>query len=39
MQATFSGLIAGQLGEGSLADGAKHVVILLTLTVIAFAFL
>ncbi|KPN31134.1 flagellar assembly protein J [Halolamina pelagica] len=39
MQATFSGLIAGQLGEGSLADGAKHVVILLTMTVIAFAFL
>ncbi|NHX36528.1 MULTISPECIES: type II secretion system F family protein [Halolamina] len=39
MQATFSGLIAGQLGEGSLADGAKHVVILLTLTVIAFALI
>ncbi|WP_049981270.1 type II secretion system F family protein [Halolamina rubra] len=39
IQATFSGLIAGQLGEGSIADGAKHVVILLTLTVIAFAFL
>jgi len=39
MQATFSGLIAGQLGEGSIADGAKHVVVLLTMTVVAFAFL
>ncbi|MBP1987279.1 type II secretion system F family protein [Halolamina salifodinae] len=39
MQAVFSGLVAGQLGEGSLADGAKHVVVLLTLTVIAFIFL
>jgi len=39
MQAIFSGLVAGQLGEGSLADGAKHVVVLLTLTVIAFLFL
>ena len=39
MQAVFSGLVAGQLGEGSLADGAKHVVVLLTLTSIAFVFL
>jgi len=39
MQAVFSGLVAGQLGEGSIADGAKHVVILLTLTSIAFVFL
>jgi flagellar protein FlaJ len=39
MQAVFSGLVAGQLGEGSLADGAKHVVILLGLTMIAFLFL
>jgi len=39
MQAIFSGLVAGQLGEGSLADGAKHVVVLLTLTIVAFAFL
>ncbi|QKY19221.1 type II secretion system F family protein [Halolamina sp. CBA1230] len=39
MQAIFSGLVAGQLGEGSLADGAKHVVVLLALTVIAFVFL
>ncbi|GAB7093691.1 type II secretion system F family protein [Halolamina litorea] len=39
MQAVFSGLVAGQLGEGSLSDGAKHVVVLLTLTVIAFVFL
>jgi flagellar protein FlaJ len=39
MQAIFSGLVAGQLGEGNIADGAKHVVILLGLTVIAFVFL
>ena len=39
MQAVFSGLVAGQLGEGNIADGAKHVVILLTLTTIAFVFL
>jgi flagellar protein FlaJ len=39
MQAIFSGLIAGQLGEGALEDGAKHVVVLLTATMIAFFFL
>lgn len=39
IQAMFSGLVAGQLGEGSLSDGAKHVVILLILTMVAFLFL
>ena len=36
VQAICSGLVAGQLGEGSVKDGAKHVVILLTLTIATF---
>ncbi|MEZ3164573.1 type II secretion system F family protein [Halorubrum sp. RMP-47] len=36
IQAVCSGLVAGQLGEGSVRDGIKHVVVLLTLTVLAF---
>jgi flagellar protein FlaJ len=39
IQATFSGLVAGQLGEGSIKDGAKHVVILLGATMVAFRFI
>ena len=39
IQAVFSGLVAGQLGEGALEDGAKHVVVLLTATMIAFFIL
>jgi flagellar protein FlaJ len=36
VQAVCSGLVAGQLGEGSVRDGVKHVVILLTLTLLTF---
>lgn len=39
IQAVFSGVIAGQLGEGAVEDGAKHVVILLTATMIAFSLM
>ncbi|MFW5999984.1 MAG: type II secretion system F family protein [Halorubrum sp.] len=39
IQAVCSGLVAGQLGEGSVRDGAKHVVVLLALTLVAFAVL
>ncbi|MFO8114723.1 MAG: type II secretion system F family protein [Halorubrum sp.] len=37
LQAVCSGLVAGQLGEGSVKDGVKHVVVLLALTLVAFA--
>ncbi|KOX96249.1 type II secretion system F family protein [Halorubrum tropicale] len=37
IQAVCSGLVAGQLGEGSVRDGVKHVVVLLALTLVAFA--
>ncbi|GAA0718841.1 flagellar protein FlaJ [Halorubrum trapanicum] len=37
IQAVCSGLVAGQLGEGSVRDGVKHVVALLALTLVAFA--
>ncbi|WP_418284997.1 type II secretion system F family protein [Halorubrum sp. DTA46] len=36
VQAICSGLVAGQLGEGSVRDGVKHVVILLGLTLVTF---
>ena len=36
VQAVCSGLVAGQLGEGSIHDGVKHVVVLLVVTLIAF---
>lgn len=37
IQALCSGIVAGQLGEGSARDGAKHASILLVLTLVAFA--
>lgn len=37
VQAVCSGLVAGQLGEGSVRDGVKHVVVLLALTLLTFA--
>jgi flagellar protein FlaJ len=37
VQAVCSGLVAGQLGEGSVKDGVKHVVVLLALTLLTFA--
>ncbi|OYR40414.1 type II secretion system F family protein [Halorubrum sp. Hd13] len=37
VQAVCSGIVAGQLGEGSVRDGVKHVVVLLALTLLTFA--
>ncbi|SNR31866.1 type II secretion system F family protein [Halorubrum vacuolatum] len=39
IQAICSGLVAGQLGEGSVRDGVKHAVILLAITGIAFVLM
>jgi flagellar protein FlaJ len=36
VQAVCSGFIAGQLGEGTLKDGAKHAAVLLALAYVAF---
>jgi flagellar protein FlaJ len=38
VQALFSGLIAGQMGESSLASGVKHSCILLIISLVAFNF-
>lgn len=38
VQALFSGLIAGQMGESALAAGVKHSCILLIISLIAFNF-
>jgi len=38
MQAFFSGIIAGQLGEGSVASGVKHACIMLGISLVAFNF-
>jgi flagellar protein FlaJ len=38
IQALFSGLIAGQLGEGSVAAGVKHACIMLIISLVAFNF-
>jgi len=38
VQAVCSGLIAGQLAEGGIADGVKHATGLLVLTYLVFAF-
>ncbi|MFB6311190.1 MAG: type II secretion system F family protein [Salinirussus sp.] len=39
IQAVASGLVAGQLGEGTLRDGAKHAAVLVGLAYIAFILL
>ena len=39
MQALFSGLIAGQMGEGSLGAGVKHACVLLLVSLFAFNFI
>ncbi|WP_299268309.1 type II secretion system F family protein [Halorientalis sp.] len=39
VQAFFSGLVGGQLGEGSVRDGVKHAAILLTVAYVAFLLL
>ncbi len=38
IQAVCAGFIAGQLGEGSVRDGAKHAAIMLTLAYLVFIF-
>ncbi len=38
MQALFSGLIAGQMGESSVSAGVKHACVLLIISLIAFNF-
>lgn len=38
MQAIFSGLIAGQMGEGSLNAGVKHACVLLLIAIVTFNF-
>jgi flagellar protein FlaJ len=39
LQGVCSGLVAGQLGEGSVRDGVKHATILLLFTYVAFQFM
>ncbi|AQL41326.1 type II secretion system protein [Halorientalis sp. IM1011] len=39
VQAFFSGLVGGQLGEGSLRDGVKHAAVLLTVAYVVFVLL
>ena len=39
VQAFFSGLVGGQLGEGSIRDGVKHAAILLTVAYVIFVLL
>jgi len=39
IQALFSGLIAGQMGEASLAAGVKHSCILLIISLVTFSFI
>jgi flagellar protein FlaJ len=39
VQAFFSGLVGGQLGEGSIRDGVKHAAILLTVAYVVFVLL
>jgi flagellar protein FlaJ len=38
IQALFSGLVAGQMGESALAAGVKHSCILLIIAIVAFNF-
>jgi Archaeal flagella assembly protein J len=38
VQALFSGLIAGQMGEASVASGVKHSCVLLIITLVVFNF-
>ena len=39
IQAFCSGIVAGQLGEGSVQDGAKHAAVLLVFTLVAFVLM
>jgi flagellar protein FlaJ len=39
VQAIFSGLIAGQMGEGSIGAGVKHSCVLLLIALFTFNFI
>jgi flagellar protein FlaJ len=39
VQALFSGMIAGQMGEASLGAGVKHSCVLLIISLITFNFI
>ncbi|WP_435063968.1 type II secretion system F family protein [Halobaculum sp. EA56] len=39
IQAVCSGLVAGQLGEGSVSDGVKHAVLMLVAAYVTFVFI
>jgi flagellar protein FlaJ len=39
VQGLFSGIIAGQLGEGNVTDGLKHATLLIAVTYVAFLLL
>ena len=39
IQAVFGGLAAGKIGSGSFISGIKHIVIMIVITIIAFAFI
>lgn len=39
IQAVFGGLAAGKIGSGSFVSGIKHIVIMIVITIIAFAFI
>lgn len=39
IQSVFSGLVAGQLGEGRIADGTKHAVVLIAFTLLTFTLI
>jgi len=39
IQSVFGGLAAGKIGSGSYIAGIKHIVIMIVITVIAFAFI
>ncbi len=39
IEAFFAGLISGQMGEGSVAAGLKHAVVLVAVTLFAFSFI
>jgi flagellar protein FlaJ len=36
IQSTLSGLVGGQMGNGSIKDGAKHATVMLTITYVVF---
>ena len=39
IEAVFGGLAAGKIGSGSYVAGVKHIVIMIVIAVIAFAFI